>query len=1091
MYSIKLGYGCGLKVTLLNPAGGECDLRDARFIGGILILPNLQSMRLNDISADDVTNAVYVRLLADRELTAEGDYKVIINVQMPDKVVYATPITAIVNVSQYAPAGYKELEETLQLNVVDSPNNVTHTGASPKISERQTWLVYNDALDAYEDTGILIGGNGGTSIIGPQGPQGPQGEKGDVGPQGPQGEKGEKGDRGEVGAQGPQGNSGYSGVAGELEVANDLTGGATRALSAEMGKELSQFSSYGRIVCKGTSLSKAATYNVANGHRYRLAMKVYDWDISSYGSEYNSYDKFKVRGRFKDGSSEDIVTVSMRKSYSVPWEVEKEYIFTAKDYAAIEVLARGVDGQVVDFVLEDISQTNIVGYYFDGNARIFSSRAVYLRGDRMYHVRLPRTEWSYDTSQTSGVALWNIFYYPTDTSPSTTILLADSFSDVPKDYYFFAPIDGLYYFGGRADVGEKVFFEIRDITDNWNEIIIPGKKKAFSQTKINGILPNHNYRLEVVNFNEWDLGDMETSEVSSYQLELYYYTKAGELVVPVGRKFGSDTPAKRVYDFQIGSDIDTNRVYLGGRAIAGNIIFRLEMLSEASRFDGNRNGVVLSGENNTGVTGYFNLCGGVKYTCHLPKERWDLSGVTIDYDYNYFQLDYRVGNTNAENIKTLNIAEAQYGSFDFIAPATGQYRVYIRASVGEEVPIYIYPRGGELDIYSEQINKASSLGFKRAVTEDGYIPTLTFAHISDTHCTAVLHRSFDESIKVFNALSVNGLNQGKNAKFLLHTGDVRNSNFTTGYSFVYESLSNLKGKMFVTAGNHDVGNSDVASRCGTDEEIYTQMIEPMLYEWALKSDGGGTPHIEGKNFYFTDFSEEKIRFIMLYEYEQEFTLSATDPTRLKAFRGYRSFSQEQIDWFIEALRTTPNGYGVIVAKHQPEAINKVWDNPFNSNLAKEGIRQQTHIYEMDKTTKNFDAIAIIAQAFIDKTVINKRLWQPTFSANDGNLIISADFRERAANAEFVCYCSGHTHLDVVARLRDYPDQLELTVGADNTHYTNGSDILQEEGGKSMMLANVYNIDRNRGYIYIVRIGADFSNTAQHRSFTAINYRKDE
>ena len=42
-----------------------------------------------------------------------------------------------------------------------------------------------------------------------------------------------------TGLKGPQGNSGYSGAAGELEVVNNFTdGGATAALSAEMGKEL-------------------------------------------------------------------------------------------------------------------------------------------------------------------------------------------------------------------------------------------------------------------------------------------------------------------------------------------------------------------------------------------------------------------------------------------------------------------------------------------------------------------------------------------------------------------------------------------------------------------------------------------------------------------------------------------------------------------------------------------------------------------------------------------------------------------------------------------------------------------------------------
>lgn len=75
------------------------------------------------------------------------------------------------------------------------------------------------------------------------GPEGPKGDKGDTGPQGPQGERGEQGPVGPEGPQGPkgdQGNSGYTGAAGELEVVNNLTqGGATAALSAEMGKELS------------------------------------------------------------------------------------------------------------------------------------------------------------------------------------------------------------------------------------------------------------------------------------------------------------------------------------------------------------------------------------------------------------------------------------------------------------------------------------------------------------------------------------------------------------------------------------------------------------------------------------------------------------------------------------------------------------------------------------------------------------------------------------------------------------------------------------------------------------------------------------
>lgn len=58
------------------------------------------------------------------------------------------------------------------------------------------------------------------------------------GPKGEQGEKGEKGERGETGPQGLQGNTGSS-VAYPFELVNNLTdGGAEKALSAQMGKEL-------------------------------------------------------------------------------------------------------------------------------------------------------------------------------------------------------------------------------------------------------------------------------------------------------------------------------------------------------------------------------------------------------------------------------------------------------------------------------------------------------------------------------------------------------------------------------------------------------------------------------------------------------------------------------------------------------------------------------------------------------------------------------------------------------------------------------------------------------------------------------------
>jgi hypothetical protein len=154
MADIKLGYGCGIKATLLMPTGVVCDLRDALLVNAVLVLPNGSTMYAKDISADNVTNAIYVRLLADRELTTEGNYSILFNVKLVDGVMYSTVAVNFANVTTNADAEYKEIVLSSNLEVTDYPHNVQRTGASPKISPRQTWLVYNDEAKAYEDTGI-------------------------------------------------------------------------------------------------------------------------------------------------------------------------------------------------------------------------------------------------------------------------------------------------------------------------------------------------------------------------------------------------------------------------------------------------------------------------------------------------------------------------------------------------------------------------------------------------------------------------------------------------------------------------------------------------------------------------------------------------------------------------------------------------------------------------------------------------------------------------------------------------------------------------------------------------------------------------
>lgn len=384
--------------------------------------------------------------------------------------------------------------------------------------------------------------------------------------------------------------------------------------------------------------------------------------------------------------------------------------------------------------------------------------------------------------------------------------------------------------------------------------------------------------------------------------------------------------------------------------------------------------------------------------------------------------------------------------------------------------------------YLAKKDKIEQLGYIRAASD---AKPLLFMHVSDTHGSAPLGyvEQMKFAISCLNDLSVNRTGKNNNVKFLLHTGDIHRSNpkgDDYDYTYFESAVAESTKPVFVAVGNHDVGETQLVANSATNLDVYNQMIAPMLTSWALKTDGGGVPHPQNANYYFTDFTDEKVRLIVLYEYETDFEIDSTDSTRLVAPRSVRSFSQAQIDWLVDSLMTTPANYGVIIAKHQPEATVGNTDNPFSSPYTKGTSPMYSAV---DKKM-----ICEIVDAFMNGTTISKSYVQSLGIVTTLN--VSADFSQKNTGAEFICYCSGHLHCDSVNFIQEFPSQLELNIGVDNDiqNYTSGSDMMQLKTTKSENLINVYSIDRLRGQIHIVRIGADFSNSGQDRSQTTINYK---
>lgn len=157
-------------------------------------------------------------------------------------------------------------------SVSDLPTNPTPSQQTLGYLLDRNLIVYvgsgGDILDGkYKDCGEI------------KGIKGDKGDKGDPGEQGVPGADGAKGEQGEKGEKGDQGNTGSS-VDYPFEIVNNLTdGGADKALSAEMGKQIGETlngsTGYTILATKefGTNAQVLAYdlgFELESGHTYRF-----------------------------------------------------------------------------------------------------------------------------------------------------------------------------------------------------------------------------------------------------------------------------------------------------------------------------------------------------------------------------------------------------------------------------------------------------------------------------------------------------------------------------------------------------------------------------------------------------------------------------------------------------------------------------------------------------------------------------------------------------------------------------------------------------------------------------------------------------
>lgn len=322
------------------------------------------------------------------------------------------------------------------------------------------------------------------------------------------------------------------------------------------------------------------------------------------------------------------------------------------------------------------------------------------------------------------------------------------------------------------------------------------------------------------------------------------------------------------------------------------------------------------------------------------------------------------------------------------------------------------------------------------------------AHISDIHSDPIRYRRF--------------------LRFVDDNADYFNAAVFTGDLVVAPSLAEMQA---MTA--EEVFTKVPLLKCvGNHEKRFetTRMTNEQIYaNWHQVTN-------TGKTYYYEDYPTQKIRIIALNPYDTE--ISEADST----------FSQTQIDWFINTLKgAKTDNYAVIILRHNFDREKSVsndygfyqrffwWDGHFETEMNCSGT-----------------PIEDIIHVFMTGGSINQ-----TYTFENGAPSITAN-TSFFGNGHFIAYLIGHNHADLVGFSPKYSDQLYLAVAqavfratASPTHgsqsFTTASDIPRIADTKSQDLFNLYSFDTTKKQVKIIRIGASINDQLERREMAVIPY----
>ncbi len=329
------------------------------------------------------------------------------------------------------------------------------------------------------------------------------------------------------------------------------------------------------------------------------------------------------------------------------------------------------------------------------------------------------------------------------------------------------------------------------------------------------------------------------------------------------------------------------------------------------------------------------------------------------------------------------------------------------------------------------------------------------AHITDIHCDTTRYENFRKFVD-----SVDGINAAVN------TGDLT----IDGSEAQFNTIVNVDGTkdVMLCVGNHDK-NADSATTVIPNATVYTRMKQ--------------TTPTSGL-YYYKDFTENepvkntlayKVRVIVLNQYDAD-GVSGT------AINAYTTYSQAQIDWFINTLQNAAsNGYAVMVCMHTSDR---------NMGRAKNDGKFYDRMYDVSAAAGNGPdpIIEDIINVFRHGGTLNKSY---TWSSI-GTVSVNVTF---STTGTFVAYVTGHLHRDVIAYSKNYPDQLYLGGNCGNCYATQAgrpygtemSALPRQVGEKSEDCFNVYGINLEEKTVRVVRVGASINDHMERVDYAIYDF----